>query len=181
MVEAEPQSMGGAPASQNAMPAGGTHTESRGYPPLPQPDLRGDVQGSAIGTYLRKRINEEQFDAFCIDCQNNRSSHCNVTFGTFLCGECVAVHEATYPMFQCYIKPLFDEAWDTFQITCVQVGGNQRFFEFLRDYGKERDPIARKYDSGAAKYYRARLCAQAKNLPFNELPPAKSATEFADR
>ena len=84
-------------------------------------------------------------------------------------------------MFMCYIKPLFDEAWDTFQITCIQVGGNQRFFEFLREYGKERDPIPKKYDSSAAKYYRMRLCAQAKNMPFSDIPPAKSATELADR
>lgn len=51
----------------------------------------------------------------------------------------------------------------------------------MREYGKERDPISKKYDSSAAKFYRTRLCAQAKNLPFSDIPPAKSATEFADR
>ena len=61
------------------------------------------------------------------------------------------------------------------------MGGNQRFFEFLRDYGKERDPINKKYDSSAAHFYRKKLCAQAKNVPFTEIPPAKSATEYADR
>ena len=95
MVEAE-NNIGNSASSdapQNFTPENATHTESEGYPPLPDPSLRGDAQGTNIGTYLRKRINEEQFDAFCIDCQNNRSSHCNVTFGTFLCGDCVALHE----------------------------------------------------------------------------------------
>ena len=76
--------------------------------------VKGDVQGAEVGSYLRKRITEEQFDAFCIDCQNNRSSHVNVSFGTFICEECSKIHEASFTMFQCYIKPLFKDAWDDF-------------------------------------------------------------------
>ena len=41
--------------------------------------------------------------------------------------------------------------------------------------------IAKKYDSTASNYYRRRLCAAAKKINFTELPPAKSATEFANR
>ena len=44
-----------------------------------------------------------------------------------------------------YIKSLFDEAWDGFQLRMVAIGGNKRFFEFIRDYGKERDVIDKKY------------------------------------
>ena len=51
----------------------------------------------------------------------------------------------------------------------------------MREYGKERDVIAKKYDSSIAHYYRRRLCAAAKKVNFTELPPAKSATEFANR
>ena len=120
-------------------------------PPVPEEErMNGDIQGTEVANYLRKRINEEQFDAFCIDCQNNRSSHCNVTFGTFICGECAEKHTQSYSQFQSYIKPLFSDAWDNFQIACVQFGGNKRFFEFLREYGKERDVLTKKYDSAAA-------------------------------
>ena len=130
---------------------------------------------------MRRRINEEQFDAFCVDCQENRSTHCNVTFGTFVCARCAEEHEATFSPFQCYIKTLFDDAWDNFQINCVQNGGNKRFFEFLRTYGKEREPINKKYTSSAAEFYRRQLCAQAKNIAFDEDPPAKDVKEFATR
>ena len=149
------------------------------YPPLPDPSMRGDVQGANVSGYLRRRINEEQFDAFCVDCQDNRSTHCVVTFGTFVCARCAEAHEQSFSPYQSYVKALFDDAWDNFQINCVQAGGNKRFFEFMRDYGKERDPIAKKYDSGAAQFYRRQLCAMAKNLPFTEQPPAKDAKEFA--
>ena len=43
------------------------------------------------------------------------------------------------------------------------------------------DVIAKKYDCTASNYYRRRLCAAAKKISFTELPPAKSATEFANR
>ena len=63
----------------------------------------------------------------------------------------------------------------------VQIGGNKRFYDFLREYGKERDPIGKKYSSTPAQYYRRMLCAQAKNKPFKEEAPAKSAADFANK
>ena len=49
----------------------------------------------------------------------------------------------------------------------------------MREYGKERDPIAKKYDSQAAHYYRRRLCAKARKASFTEAPPSKSAQDAA--
>ena len=63
----------------------------------------------------------------------------------------------------------------------VAEGGNQKFFIFLREYGKEREPVPKKYASAAAVYYRKRLCFLAKGLEFNEPPPAKNAQELAER
>jgi len=63
----------------------------------------------------------------------------------------------------------------------VKIGGNKRFFEFLREYGKERDSIVKKYDNSASLYYRRRLCAEAKRLRFDEHPPSKSVQEFATK
>ena len=57
---------------------------------------------------------------------------------------------------------MYLDAWDSFQIACVQLGGNQRFFEFLREHGNERDTISKKYSGSTALYYRRRLCAEAK-------------------
>jgi len=84
-------------------------------------------------------------------------------------------------MFQSYVKPLFSESWDTFQLEMVAIGGNKKFFEFLREYGKERDPIAKKYNSAAAIYHRKKLCYEAKRLEFKDPPPAKNAQELAER
>ena len=63
----------------------------------------------------------------------------------------------------------------------VQIGGNKKFFEFLKEYGKEREPIPKKYSTNAAVYYRKKLCAEAKNQEFNDPAPAKNAQEYAER
>lgn len=51
----------------------------------------------------------------------------------------------------------------------------------MREYGKERDAIAKKYDTVPAQYYRRRLCAKAMKTSFAEMPPAKSAQEIASK
>ena len=56
--------------------------------PTSQPNMNGDPQSSATTAFLKKLVQEDNFNAFCIDCQRNRSSHCNVTYGTFICQEC---------------------------------------------------------------------------------------------
>ena len=48
-------------------------------------DVHGDRQTEDTANILRKLCQEDQFNAFCIDCQKNRSSHANVTFGVFIC------------------------------------------------------------------------------------------------
>jgi hypothetical protein len=37
-------------------------------------------------------------------------------------------------MYESYIKAVFDECWDEFQLQMVLQGGNKRFYEFMREY-----------------------------------------------
>lgn len=63
----------------------------------------------------------------------------------------------------------------------VLLGGNKKFYEFMKSYEKEREPILKKYQTTCAKYYRKKLCFSAKNTPFEETPPPKNAQEAAER
>ena len=66
-----------------------------------------------------------------------------------------------YHIFHSYIKSL-DEVWDPYQLKIVEEGGNKAFYEFMRDYGKEREAITLKYRSDAAWYYRKLLHFRSK-------------------
>lgn len=61
-----------------------------------------------------------------------------------------------------YIKPVFGDTWDTYQIKIIQLGGNKRLWDFFKQYqGLEQKPVQVKYSSAPASYYRKRLAAQA--------------------
>ena len=79
-----------------------------------------------------------------------------------------------------YIKTL-NEVWDPYQLRTVQIGGNKALYEFLRDYGRERDEIDKKYKSDPARFYARSLSFRVKNLPYMEKAPPKNATEHAQR
>ena len=79
-----------------------------------------------------------------------------------------------------YTKAL-EEVWDPFQLKVASVGGNKAFYEFMRDYEKEREPIAKKYKNDAAYYYRKLLYCKAVGEEFNEIPPPKNAKELWTR
>lgn len=56
----------------------------------------------------------------------------NVTYGTYICGECAAEHTRQFPLIS-YIKPL-DEVFDPYQLAVTAQGGNKAFYEFQREY-----------------------------------------------
>lgn len=82
--------------------------------------------------YINDLVVKDQYNAFCVDCQNNRSSHANITYGTYICSECVIEHTQNFPVIS-YLKPL-DEVWDPYQLQVSAVGGNKNFYEFMREY-----------------------------------------------
>ena len=79
-----------------------------------------------------------------------------------------------------YIKPL-EEVWDPFQLNVTKVGGNKAFYEFMQDYEKEREPIAKKYKNDAAYYYKKLLYCKAIGEELTESPPTKNVKELAER
>ena len=51
----------------------------------------------------------------------------------------------------------------------------------MRDYDREKQPIALKYKSDPAIYYRKVLHFRAKGVEFTERAPPRNATEAAER
>jgi hypothetical protein len=90
------------------------------------------MQSNEQQVYINHIVQENEFNAFCVDCQNNRSTHTNITYGTYICADCALEHTKQFPMVS-YIKPL-DEIFDPFQLNVTAQGGNQKFYEYSREY-----------------------------------------------
>jgi ADP-ribosylation factor GTPase-activating protein 1 len=66
------------------------------------------------------------------------------------------------------VKSIFGDAWDTYQIKIIQMGGNKKLWDFFKQYnGLEIKMIQNKYESAAAKYYKKKLAAEVNGLPFD--------------
>ena len=130
---------------------------------------------------LTQMSTTNQFNAFCIDCQKNKSTHANVTLGTFICAECADFISKNFTPMQAYIKPLLTEPWDHYQLSCMALGGNQKFYEYLVPYKKEKLGILEKNKTSAALYYARKLCADVRVQKFTEIAPAKDSNEELER
>ena len=72
-------------------------------------------------------------------------------------------------MDQSYIKTLFGEVWDPFQMRVMEFGGNLVFWNFMKEYGHETKTIAQRYTTDAAKYHRKKIATIAMGKVFNDV------------
>jgi hypothetical protein len=81
-----------------------------------------------------------------------------------------------------YVKPIFGDLWDSYQLRVVQMGGNKRLWDFFKQYnGLEQRAIGGKYTTSAAAYYRRKIAHEATYQQFNDKEPPKNAEEYLDR
>ena len=79
-------------------------------------------------------LTRDTYNKFCIDCNRNESTHACITYGTFICDECAKVHVSLLGMDKSYVKPIFGDLWDSYQLRVVQMGGNKRLWDFFKQY-----------------------------------------------
>ena len=77
---------------------------------------------------------KDAFNTYCVDCGKGKSTHFNVTYGTFICEMCAKIHWSVFDMQESYVKANFTENWDKHQLKVAQMFGNKPFFEFCKQY-----------------------------------------------
>ena len=71
-----------------------------------------------------------------------------VWLGAYVCGHCAEeISKSQGGNQYCYIKDIFGEQWDDYQLLSLAYGGNQNLFEFLRDYGLENRSLTENYST----------------------------------
>ena len=80
-----------------------------------------------------------------------------------------------------YVKSIFGDLWDQYQLKIVTIGGNQQFWDFMKEYQSEQKVLVTKYSTSEALYYKRRLAAYAMDKAFTEKAPSKNFDEMLDR
>jgi hypothetical protein len=132
-------------------------------------------QAASLKEYLQTLLSTDPFNKFCVDCHHNQSTHASISYGTFICSSCADVHKYSFGQSKSYIKAIFLEQWDDYQLKSVsfEFGGNKPFFEIVKEYEISGLPIHEKYKRPAAVYYLKKHQAEIEGKAFSELPPAK--------
>lgn len=85
-------------------------------------------QPAALKKFLEEKLSTP-YNKYCLDCKNKPTSHCIVWLGSYVCEDCAAVHMEAFGGNQySYIKDIYKEQWDDYQLRSVCLGGNQPLF-----------------------------------------------------
>lgn len=95
------------------------------------------------------------YNKYCVDCKSRATTHSIVFLGTFVCEICANEHLRNFPgNSNLYVKNVYGEHWDDYQLRSVSIGGNQPFFQVLKEYDIDTLGIADKYKHAAVKWYK---------------------------
>ena len=91
----------------------------------------------ALMTEHLRQLLVDPFNQYCVDCNKQESTHANISYGTFICGACAELHGQQFGMDKSYVKNIFEDLWDTYQMQVVTLAGNKAFWDFLKEYGSQ--------------------------------------------
>jgi len=110
---------------------------------------------SPAAAFFQDQILADPFNKYCLDCKQKEVSFASVTFGIYICDVCAQAHKEKFGMAGSYVKNLYYEAWDDYQMSFFipGVGGSKPFYDFMKTYDLHNDTIQDKYSSKPAQYY----------------------------
>lgn len=82
-------------------------------------------QPEELRTYLEDML-KDPFNYFCINCKSNKSTHAVIWMGVFMCSNCAKeLVRMQGGNMNCYVKEVYHEMWDDYQLRSLAFGGNK--------------------------------------------------------
>ena len=101
------------------------------------------------------------FNKYCLDCKQKKTTQFIVYLGIFVCMDCATLHSKMkyFTQSDTYIKDVLNEQWDDWQLKSVQIGGNKKLFDVMKEYDIHEFEFSKKYSQPIIKYYKNRHMA----------------------
>mmetsp|Transcript_62494 Transcript_62494/g.145466 ORF Transcript_62494/g.145466 Transcript_62494/m.145466 type:complete len:300 (+) Transcript_62494:88-987(+) len=116
----------------------------------------------------------------CCDCGTAEPQWASISHGIYISIEASGIHRSLGVRVS-YVQSTSMDSWKPLHLRMMELGGNQRFTEFLREQGVPEDlPIRRKYLTRAAEWYRKNLKALAEGTEPPEPLPAGTGSLLAE-
>lgn len=95
------------------------------------------------------------FNTYCVDCKENRTTHAIVWLGAFVCKKCADdLLKTVGGNHQVYVKDIFGEHWDDYQLNSMTKGGNKNLFKVIKEYGFQYEQLSSIYNEPCIIWYR---------------------------
>lgn len=132
------------------------------------------MAGDLVAAEMFAMQQEDLSNTLCCDCGTAGALWASVSHGTYISIEAAGVHRSLGVKTSFVLSTTMD-SWKPVHLRMMELGGNQRFKDFLREQGVPEDlPIRRKYTTRAAAWYRENLRAQAEGR--EPLSPLQAGT-----
>ena len=98
-----------------------------------------------------------------------------------MCKDCAEYHKAVGGMSQSYVKDVYSEHWDDYQLRSVCYGGNQALFQIMKEYGCDNNPVTTKYKHSCVQWYQKRHVALMDGIAFDLQKNPKPPRDMKER
>lgn len=122
--------------------------------------------------FFTKLVLEDPENSVCCDSGEEEATWVSVSHGIYLSIGAAGLHRSL-GVKTSFVQSTTMDSWKPKHLKMMELGGNRRFNEFLKEQGVSRDtPVREKYSTRAAQWYREDLNARAEGLePLAPLAP----------
>ncbi|CAE7301000.1 PNO1 [Symbiodinium pilosum] len=119
------------------------------------------------GQFFQRHQASDPANSICCDCEGRKAEWASVSHGTYISIEASGIHRSLGVKTSFVLSTTLD-SWKGVHLRMMELGGNRRFQEFMRQHVPEDMPLRKKYLTRAAEWYRQNLKAEAEG----STPPA---------
>jgi hypothetical protein len=110
-------------------------------------------------------------NARCFECNSPDASFTSLSLAIFLCRPCAEAHRQLGVNIS-FVRSLEHDSWSIKQLKILSAGGNEVFRAYLESCSITPDiPVDSRYRLVAVEYYRDKVIAAGRGLPFTKPPP----------